>query len=393
MEISFDFITLVHLLAVAVGIVSAAIIFYFGIKSNSANLPLGIAQLSISLAIWVSFSLISQLLVYWPHFYRTGQIFVFTFISMAFLHVDFYTRERSWKWYDLLHALPVLIYTVDYWDIFWITNAEKKELILQEIDNLVLMGQFNQSKYIGSGFHMEFRTIILSVYWVAQVVLLHKWLKTQSALSLQNKVWKNWMLLFLLCQIFLWLPHYLSIFWLDALTTYHLANSFAVIWLLISSLSLFFFPSLLYGRSLEGYQKASKSGKKPRTTHEEEKKNDILMQQIDRHIETIKPFLTAGYSIHDFSKEIHIPAYQISKVINATSGLGFVAYMNLKRIKYCIAQFEQGEWIHLTLEAVAAECGFNNRNSFTRAFKKVTGISPSDFRLGSKNQQEAKMLS
>jgi AraC-like DNA-binding protein len=31
------------------------------------------------------------------------------------------------------------------------------------------------------------------------------------------------------------------------------------------------------------------------------------------------------------------------------------------------------------LETIANEAGFNNRNTFISAFKKVTGVKPSDF--------------
>jgi AraC-like DNA-binding protein len=38
-----------------------------------------------------------------------------------------------------------------------------------------------------------------------------------------------------------------------------------------------------------------------------------------------------------------------------------------------------GECKHKKLEAIAGESGFNNRNTFTSAFKRVTGMNPSDF--------------
>ena len=34
---------------------------------------------------------------------------------------------------------------------------------------------------------------------------------------------------------------------------------------------------------------------------------------------------------------------------------------------------------HLTVEAIAAEVGFNSRASFYRVFKKATGRTPGDF--------------
>jgi hypothetical protein len=55
MEISFDVITFAHLAAVIVGVVSSAVILYFGFKTNPVNQPLGIGQLSISLGNFCEF--------------------------------------------------------------------------------------------------------------------------------------------------------------------------------------------------------------------------------------------------------------------------------------------------------------------------------------------------
>jgi AraC-like DNA-binding protein len=91
-------------------------------------------------------------------------------------------------------------------------------------------------------------------------------------------------------------------------------------------------------------------------------------------------FLTAGYSINDFSRDINVPVYQISKSLNTFRECGFVDFINQQRILYCVAKFDQGEWQNLTLEAVAMECGFSNRNSFTKSFKKIKDCSPSEYR-------------
>ncbi|MBX2963751.1 MAG: AraC family transcriptional regulator [Cyclobacteriaceae bacterium] len=41
-----------------------------------------------------------------------------------------------------------------------------------------------------------------------------------------------------------------------------------------------------------------------------------------------------------------------------------------------------------SMDAVAKECGFNNRNSFTKAFQKFEDISPSDYRKMQMNQSK-----
>jgi AraC-like DNA-binding protein len=263
------------------------------------------------------------------------------------------------------------------------SSAQKLILIQQEINDLDVLGKFRQSKFIGPGFHQGFRTVLFSVYWVAQVVILVKWVRSQPSLTPQSKVWRNWMMLFLGCQFFIWFPFYLSIFWLDKWTTYHIVNSFSVVWLMVSSLSLFFFPSLLYGKASEVPADAVKEAKVPKKaqiTDGEEKKLDEVMRRIESEMDVNRFFLIQGYSINDFSKDIHIPVYQISKSINHFRGVGFVDYINQKRIQYCIQKFDNGEWSNYKVEAIALECGFQSRNSFTIAFKKIQGTLPSDYR-------------
>jgi YesN/AraC family two-component response regulator len=92
-----------------------------------------------------------------------------------------------------------------------------------------------------------------------------------------------------------------------------------------------------------------------------------------------KPFLLAGYSINDLSKQINIPVYQISKSLNTIIQLNFLDYINNKRIQYCKTHFTEEEWRRYSIEAIALKSGFSNRNTFTRSFKKVEGILPSDF--------------
>lgn len=383
MEISFDFITFVHLAAVVLGIVSSAVLLNSGFRINPVNQPLGIGQLSISLAIFVGFSLVSQLIVHWPFLYRIGHIFALIFVPMPYLYTVFYTGKRLWRWYDLLHGLPLLIFIIDYWDVLSMSNAEKIIIIQQEIIDLDVLGEFRQGKFIGPGFHQEFRTVLFSAYWVAQVVILVRWIKSQLSFSPESKIWLKWMMLFLGYQFFIWFPFYLSIFWLDKLTTYQIVNSFSIVWLMLSSLSLFFFPSLLYGKAFVEKSISSKeikNQKKIQITVGEERKFDELMRLIDLAMDNKMFFLMQGYSINDFSKDINIPVYQISKSLNTFHEMGFIDFINKKRVQYCVQKLEKGEWSNYTIEAVAHECGFNNRNSFTNAFKKFLGTSPSEFR-------------
>jgi AraC-like DNA-binding protein len=69
-------------------------------------------------------------------------------------------------------------------------------------------------------------------------------------------------------------------------------------------------------------------------------------------------------------------------------------FINRYRVFECKEVIMNGEWKYKTLEAIASEAGFNNRNTFTSAFKKETGQSPSEFLKGiKKGQRENRSLS
>ncbi len=386
MEIPFDFNTFIHLAAIVLGIVSGIVIFYFGIKSNAALQPLGIAQLSIPLAIAINFLLVTKLIIYWPFLYRLGNIFALIFLPMPLLHLAFFTQKRSWKWFDLFHFTPLFLYVVDHWDFLILPAQEKLTILKLEVNDLDLMYQFRQSKYFGPRFHLEFRTVTFSLYWLAQLLLFKRWMRRQYSNTKTNNVWRNWILVFLGCQFLLWFPFYLNLLGLNAFTTYFIINSFSVVWVLLLSFSIFFFPAILYGPKLTEHfieiNKAKAGLKSPLSVTERQKLEEIMLR-MDAQMDDKRHFLTIGYSISAFSHDMALPTYQISKCLNVLKGVGFVDYIHQKRIQHCIFKFNQqgGGWMNLTLEAIAKECGFSNRNSFTKSFIKYQGESPSEYRM------------
>jgi AraC-like DNA-binding protein len=378
MQIIFDFNTVLYLAAAAVCIVSGVIILYFGVKYNPANQPLGIAQLCLGLILWATFVTTSGLVIHLPFWYRVGFCLTLLFFPMTYLYLVFFTQRRSWKWYDLLHFIPLLIFIADYWHIFLMPAAEKKLLIQQGMSNLEGMMEFRDSRYFGPHFYWQFRTVFFSFYWVAKVVIIIRWMRSQGSITLEIKVWRNWMISFIICQFALLIFQY--IFLATSIQFVVIGVLFAASSFLLT-LVIFFYPSILYGLNLpEPLQLTPKIQPRVQLTEEGKLKMEKAILKMDALLEEKKYFLMEGYSVHDFSKDISIPAYQISKILGTFKGFGFVDYINQKRIKYCIAKLNEGAWGTFTLEAIASECGFSNRNTFTQAFIKFQGYTPSMYR-------------
>ena len=386
MEIEFSLITLIYIAGVVLGLVSGIVILFFALRQNPKNLPLGIGQISLALAIWVSLSIVSGLMVYWPYMYRTGNIFALIFVPMPFLYARFYYQNRTWKWKDLIHAIPVVLYVVDFSGVLFLPLNEKRQLILQEIGDPYVFMQLGQSRFFAPGFHPMLRTAAFTGYWIVLILDWLKWRRKNPVLSRGQKIWRNRMAVFFFFQFFLWFPSFLSLFWLDKSLSFHLVHTSAASWLVLLSVSLFFYPDILYGQNLG--VKGSGSGKSntlrvllsARTSAPEYPKLADIMRTIDQKLEQEKLFLHLRYSINDFSGDTGLPVYLISRCLNQLHNISFIDYINQKRIRYCVAIMDSGGWKNFTLEAIAQECGFNNRNSFTKAFQKILGVAPSEYR-------------
>jgi YesN/AraC family two-component response regulator len=114
------------------------------------------------------------------------------------------------------------------------------------------------------------------------------------------------------------------------------------------------------------------------------------MNDTIRNIMVIKqPYLKRGYNLKQLSEDTSIPLHQLSAFINQYYHIHFNDLINEYRVYYCQNKIKNDEWKAKTLEAIAEESGFNNRNTFTAAFKKVTGANPSEFLRTVKQQKIA----
>ena len=106
---------------------------------------------------------------------------------------------------------------------------------------------------------------------------------------------------------------------------------------------------------------------------------ELLKYNLEELMYKKKPFLKPGYTIKDLSEELGMPSYQLSSFINHRLGMNFSDYLNQFRIKYCEELIKKEGGGKLNLQQLAARCGFQNRNTFTTAFKKFTGRTPSEY--------------
>ena len=92
-----------------------------------------------------------------------------------------------------------------------------------------------------------------------------------------------------------------------------------------------------------------------------------------------KPFLKPHYKLKDLSEDLQMPLHLLSAFLNKRLGMHFTDYLNQFRIKYCEELIKNEQPGKVNLKELVSKCGFHNRNTFTTAFKKFTGKTPSDY--------------
>ncbi len=93
-----------------------------------------------------------------------------------------------------------------------------------------------------------------------------------------------------------------------------------------------------------------------------------------------KAFLTKNITMREVAKTFNTNSSYLSKVVNSYKNKNFTTYLNELRIQYAIEELKQNPELCLyTIEAIAETMGYNNGESFSLAFRKITGLYPSYF--------------
>ena len=104
----------------------------------------------------------------------------------------------------------------------------------------------------------------------------------------------------------------------------------------------------------------------------------ILKSMAD--FEKSKAFLEKGLTLNRLAAEFETNTSYLSQVINEYKGTNFNTYINTLRIKFATQKiYSDKEWRKYSVEDIATQCGFSNRQSFSNIFFEQNGIRPADF--------------
>ena len=105
-----------------------------------------------------------------------------------------------------------------------------------------------------------------------------------------------------------------------------------------------------------------------------------LTLKLERIIDVEKPYLREDLTLKDLAELLQITDKKMSALLNRYLNTSFYDYINGLRVVEVKKRIQDPAFEKYTLLAIALECGFNSKASFNRIFKKMTEVSPSEYK-------------
>lgn len=125
-------------------------------------------------------------------------------------------------------------------------------------------------------------------------------------------------------------------------------------------------------------------------SQEKKKKYDNLnlsKEEVERYKQKLllvmqekKPYLDNDFSLARCSELTGIPSYMLSYIMSESLKQNFLHFINSYRIEEAKKILTNPTKQHLSIAGIAHDSGFNTLSSFNTAFKKFTGLTPSNYK-------------
>ena len=109
----------------------------------------------------------------------------------------------------------------------------------------------------------------------------------------------------------------------------------------------------------------------------EDSQNHLLRSQ--NYMKEEQPYVNGKLSLKEVAEYLDISPNHLSQVINENLNKNFFDFVNGFRVELVKEKMLESANSNLTLLGMAYESGFNSKSSFNSIFKKITGLTPSQY--------------
>jgi|SRR5688572_172955 len=187
---------------------------------------------------------------------------------------------------------------------------------------------------------------------------------------------ERWMLLFIVPYALLHLIDEISFIITKSYDNFSFLESYGVIGLSAILLYMILFKlvvspkSILPKADIKAYKTSSLS----------KSKAEIYKRDFLRLMDKEKLFTNSNITVNQVAQKMGIPRQYLSEVLNVYLKSNFQDYMNKYRAEEFVECLKDGKFNNYSIMGIANEVGFKSKSSFNTTFKKIYGVTPSEFK-------------
>jgi AraC-like DNA-binding protein len=106
-----------------------------------------------------------------------------------------------------------------------------------------------------------------------------------------------------------------------------------------------------------------------------------LSDKTDDHYRKLLQLMSEEKLYRALAKAMDLSKGYLSQIINQKEGKNFFDFINHYRVEDVKEKLNDDAYSHFSILGVALEAGFKSKSTFNAVFKKMTGMTPSQFKM------------
>lgn len=344
-------------------------------SANSLNRNLLVAFLlskTFLILRWLSFRFQIIKVNDFPYIYLASAAAFFLLAPLLYFYINSLCyRDFRFNKNDLFHLIPFLFFV-----LFAIISVQIR--LSYTAAETRLVDKIFISHFWDIFWTLNFIQIISYIIAMLRTIYIYR-AKLKNAYASLEMINLNWVVI-LLAVISL---HWLFVVSRATLSFFNIGSGTFIQTMDLFSITIFLvFTTILVLKGLNQLKFFSGINGKLKYANSKLTESDIekYVQLLTNYMETQRPYLIPSLTIDDLSNKLSIPSRQLSQIINDFFHQNFFTFINNFRIEEAKRLMMLPANRKKTILEILYEVGFNTKSSFNDVFKKITGMTPSEFK-------------
>ncbi|WP_439880680.1 helix-turn-helix domain-containing protein [Pontibacter sp. MBLB2868] len=356
---SLNSLAIADLLSFSQGLL-LGVLFLSNSKGNRhANNLLGLFLLLFNFGSLHSFFLNSGLVNQYNWLLGFPSLFLLWFGPLLYfysksLSINNFTWKRSYNWWFVPAAVELL------------GNFILLSLGTEQLFKLA----YNEYFIWGAALH-SFAASLFSIYFTVRSLIL---IKSSASLSALKQKWLKYILSYFMGRFVFWSLYFALVLAQASHVIKYTPEVISLLTLMdfiaVFAISIFSFKHM---HEIHTSQKEAAYILSP-------EQETLYFNSLLRLLQQERLYRKSDLKLSEVASLLQTNVKYVSQLIKLRTGHSFTSFINTYRIDEFKNRILDEQFRHLTIIAIAEECGFNSKATFNRVFKEMEGISPKVYR-------------